>query len=970
MPSAFLTHSEREGLNRCPENIPDMDLTTYFWLTPNDLLVARHHRGHANRLGFAVQLCCLRYLGFFPDTQAGVPEAVVVRVANQLALSPEDLTDYGSREPTVYDHQQRILAHLGYRRANQDDLLMLDVWLLERALEHDQPKHLFGLACDYLRREGVVRPGVSVLERAVGRARDAATTATSELLKPLLTDERRALLDELLGSGGAAVSRFSWLQRTPRSNKTSAILETLNKIAYLQERGVGNWDLNAVNPNRRRWLARKTAKARVNNLKKLSKSARHPLLAAFMQEALYTFTDALLDMFDARLWELHGECRLAFRKDRLAATKAINEALTVLKKLGELYLTGEVDHALTDIEVRQALLSAERLTRPEDDAYTDYFAKRHRQVHRFSKRLLEVMTFLKASPDAGLLEGLELVSDIHAGVRRKLPTGAPTAFVPKAWEAEVFKDEGFDWRCFEIAALWVLREKLRSGDIYVAHSRRYLQLERYLIPKRDWEAERSGAPGLLGVPTSAKPFLAERREVLKHLIPRVDALLVGATSVRHEGGRIVVPPIEAEDEAPSLTKLRRLIDERLPGIDVAELLIEVDNLTGFSRAFTHLGGASHRGEGLLVQLYACILAQACNLGFRQMADAANLPVGTLQWCNRWYLRDETLDEAVTTLVNYHYALPLSSLWGGGVLSSSDGQRFPVRGDTRKARALPRYFGYGKGVTSYTWTSDQLSQFGAKVIPSTIRDATYVLDAILDNESDLDIAEHTTDTAGYTELIFGLFGMLRLTFSPRIRDLNDQQLYRPPTVEMSGLGALGPHLNKVLNEPAIIDGWDEMMRLAASLKKGYCTASLLVSKLQAYPRQHPVARALQEYGRLEKTIHILRWYAEPQTRRRVSKQLNKGEALHSLRRAVLFGDHGELPGKEDEALDQQFACLNLVTNAIVVYNTVHLARIANDLKAEGLEVSDDDLAHVWPARFAHINFLGKYFFDTAKMTQAD
>lgn len=83
---------------------------------------------------------------------------------------------------------------------------------------------------------------------------------------------------------------------------------------------------------------------------------------------------------------------------------------------------------------------------------------------------------------------------------------------------------------------------------------------------------------------------------------------------------------------------------------------------------------------------------------------------------------------------------------------------------------------------------------------------------------------------------------------------------------------------------------------------------------------------------------------------------------------MFGEHGELPGKEDEALDQQFACLNLVTNAIVVYNTVHIARIANNPKAEGIEVSDDDLAHVWPARFAHVNFLGKYYFDTAKMIQ--
>ena len=96
---------------------------------------------------------------------------------------------------------------------------------------------------------------------------------------------------------------------------------------------------------------------------------------------------------------------------------------------------------------------------------------------------------------------------------------------------------------------------------------------------------------------------------------------------------------------------------------------------------------------------------------------------------------------------------MSRLWGTGMLSSSDGQRFPVKGKVRQARALPRYFGYGKGITFYTWTSDQFSQFGFKAIPSTKRDATYVLDEYLNNETELSLLEHTTDTAGYTDLIF-------------------------------------------------------------------------------------------------------------------------------------------------------------------------------------------------------------------------
>lgn len=849
--------------------------------------------------------------------------------------------------------------------------MTLNAWLLGRALEHDQPKHIFNLVCDYLRRERIVRPGTTRLAKRVGQARSAASQITFERLTSFLTEERCEFLDGLLDTEGVSVSRLAWLQHTPKSNNTRAIVETLDKIAYLHQHNVGTWDLSTLNPNRHKWLAKKGAKGRVNNLRNLNEESRYPQLAAFVQEALFTFTDALLDMFDARLWELHGECRLEFKKDRLAATKTINETMAVLQKLGDLFLgVGDAGSTPTHEEVQTALINAQRLTRPEDDAYTDYFVKRHRQVQNFSKKLLEVMTFQRGSPDGGLLEGLELIKEIHAGSRRKLPTGAPTAFVPAVWVSEVFSREGLNWRSYEIAALWVLREKLRSGNVYVKNSRRYLQLERYLIPKASWAGGRRDVTGLLGAPLTAEPRLVERTETFERLAAKVNDILVNNRgAVRQEADRLVVSPIEAEEDPPSLVRLRKLIDERLPRIDITALLIEVDNLTGFSNSFRHLDGVATRGRNLLTQLYACVLAQACNLGFKQMAASADLPVQRLLWCNRWYVRDETLDEAVTTLVNYHHALPLSSLWGGGMLSSSDGQRFPVSGDTRRARALPRYFGYGKGITNYAWTSDQLSQFGSKVIPSTVRDATYTLDEILDNESDLDIAEHTTDTAGYTELIFGLFGLLGLTFSPRIRDLADQQLYRSTSSDLQGLAALRPYLNKTLNEDVITNGWDEMLRVTLSLKKGYCTASLLVSKLQAYPRQHPMTRAVQEYGRLEKTIHILRWYADPATRTRVSRQLNKGEALHALRRVIVFGGYGEILGGEDEALDQQFACLNLLTNAVITYNTVHIARIAGELRAEGRKVSDEDLARVWPSRYEHINFLGRYVFDQGKIRDA-
>ncbi len=270
-------------------------------------------------------------------------------------------------------------------------------------------------------------------------------------------------------------------------------------------------------------------------------------------------------------------------------------------------------------------------------------------------------------------------------------------------------------------------------------------------------------------------------------------------------------------------------------------------------------------------------------------------------------------------------LPLSQVWGSGMLSSSDGQRFPVSGKVRMARALPRYYGYGQGVTFYSWSSDQLSQYGSKPASSTIRDSTYVLDEILNNETELPILEHTTDTTGFTDLIFALFDLLGLRFSPRLRDIGSLQLYRFESIDIDRFKKLKDQIKGLLDEQHILTWWDDFLRVAGSLKLGWVTASLFVQKLQTFPQQNKLTQALQEYGRLVRTIHILRWYADEADRRRINLQLNKGEALHSLRTAITVVNKGVLRRKQEEALTHQAGCLNLVTNAVIIWNTVYMAK---------------------------------------------
>ncbi|GAA0408731.1 hypothetical protein GCM10010160_41430 [Acrocarpospora corrugata] len=127
---------------------------------------------------------------------------------------------------------------------------------------------------------------------------------------------------------------------------------------------------------------------------------------------------------------------------------------------------------------------------------------------------------------------------------------------------------------------------------------------------------------------------------------------------------------------------------------------------------------------------------------------------------------------------------------------------------------------------------------------------------------------------------------------------------------------GPLLTRKLNTDLIAEHYDDLLRLAGSLKFGHVTASLLVGKLSAAGRQNALAAALKEYGTQRRTIYAARYLADPAYRRKISRQLNKGESLHALKRDLLYAHEGAIRARHLEAQTEQAWCLTLATNAVV------------------------------------------------------
>jgi TnpA family transposase len=304
-------------------------------------------------------------------------------------------------------------------------------------------------------------------------------------------------------------------------------------------------------------------------------------------------------------------------------------------------------------------------------------------------------------------------------------------------------------------------------------------------------------------------------------------------------------------------------------------------------------------------------------------------------------------------------VPLARNWGGGEVASADGLRFVVPVRTIHSGPNARYFGHERGVTWYNLASDQFTGLNAVTVPGTLRDSLNLLAVVLEQETELQPTEIMTDTAGYTDTIFGVFYLLGYQFSPRIADVGGARFWRVD--RKADYGILDALASNKINMKLIAQYWDDLLRLAGSLKLGVVRAAGLTRTLQTNDRPTQLARALQELGRVVKTLYLLRFIDDEGYRRRILIQLNRGEGRHQLARVIFHGRRGELRQRYPRRSGGPTRRARTRVNLVVLWNTIYMDAALNQLIAEGHEARPEDVARLSPLGLKHINMLGRYAF---------
>lgn len=986
MPVDFLTPDQEHRYGRyLGEPTPDQ-LARSFYLDDADHDCITRRRGQHTRLGFAVQLGTVRYLGTFLEDPTDVPPGVVTYLAHQLGIVDNaGLAAY--RTGSVrWEHTAEIRLVYGYRQFHeQPGHFRLLRWLFARTwVSTERPSVLFDRAIAWLIAQKILLPGVTVLERAVAQVRDHAQARLWRLLaRAVPTTERGQLEALLVVPPEGHQTRLDVLRTLPSTPSSQGLLDALARLTEVRALGVGTLPLGRIPFTRIQVLARFAQTARGYALARMDEERRIATLLAFTRVSEATTQDLVLDLFDAWLTDLLHEAVVAGIKTRLRTLKDLDAAALQLATVGAMIL----DPTFADREIRSAvltILSPEELTaaieqvaalaRPPDDTYYDELHARARRVSRVRPTLLTTLTFGALPGGQAVLAAYAFLQDSEGKPHISLQK-APVQIVNRRWQPYVVTQAGtLDRLAYTYCVLDRLKEAVRRRDVFVTPSLRYADPRLGMLDDTHWKELRPQICRALNQPDAGSAViatLAERLDVrYRAVASRIPEHNTAVTITPAADGtpELSVTPLDKLTEPPSLLWLRGEIAAMLPHADLPEVLLEIHQRTGFLREFTHLSEAGARADDLEISLCAVLIAEACNIGLAPLINPA-VPALTrdrLSWVHQQYVRAETLTRANARLVETQSQIRLAQRWGGGDVASADGLRFVVPIRTIHAGENPKYFGRERGVTLYNLASDQYTGLHGIVVTGTLRDSLVLLSLVLGQQTPLHPTEIMTDTAGYADIIFGLLWVLGYQFSPRISDIGGTRFWR--INRNAQYGALNDMASHTINTRLIADHWDEILRLAGSLSLGVFQVESLMRTLQRGDRPTTLARALQEVGRIIKTLFLLEYLDDETYRRRILLQLNRGEGRHALARVVFHGQRGEVRQRYREGQEDQLSALGLVVNSIVLWNTIYMDRALTELRAAGRVIEDADVSRLSPLGHEHLNVLGRYSFELAEGLQ--
>jgi TnpA family transposase len=1003
----ILDEAQRQEFDRPPRF--NYQQRKFFFMLPgwaNDF--RRQLQTPHSELGFILQVGYFKAAGrFFNPKHFAEADAEYIRKRWQLDTSELSRYDWA----TIGRHRNMILINFGVKPFDQVQRANLLVQSTLYARRQMNPVAVFRSTADYVRSHCIEVPTYALLASVITSAFRFIEAQTSDQLRQFLTpamqqrldtlgdwDEDKMLPKDNVSSADPAANvwryRLTRLKRTQETMRPSVIRHTVQDYGWLKQTysllqpvlvGLGLTDEMI------QYYAGFVLRARHHQLFTAAETTvdarlyrRYLMLICFVVYQYYSLGDLLTETLLSAI-QTHTNAVKREEKERVFLHHQATEQDLVdvldgvlthadwLKVLEEVAFSFAKTHQEKVTDLVEWLRSAktkefqtlkpkvERLQKGHRLGTVHYqiIEERSRSLQSRFADILRQVTY-QSAPDDALGIALEQFRQRDG----QLSSPLATDFL-RPGERSALEEATSKVSLYKVLLAQHVAEALRSGRLNLPHSFQYRPFDEYLIGMDTWRADKTGLleqANLTPIADCTTVLAAIKLELEKGFNRTFGRLDEGTNPyvLRRRNGQPRFTEMKL-DAAP-VADIDLFPQDRF--VPVYEVLHTVNQHCHFTDCLEHFQHRHSRGRPTEGTLFAGLLAYGCNIGVTKMAyTAKNLTLSRLENAINWYFSIDNLRQANDTIVALIGKLPLGRLFRrlpDSLHTSSDGQKYYIAVDSIHANYSYKYFGQEKGIVVYSFMDELHRLFFSTTFSAQEREAGYVLDGLLHNDV-VQSDSHSTDTHGYTEVIFALTHLLGIQFAPRIKEFQDKKLYPMPEMTVPTLQNYVLKIGQPVNTKLIAQHWDQMARLVASLKLKHVTASSILRRLNSYSQKHPLYQALREFGRLIRTRFLLSYMDDDDLRKRIDLQLNKLENAHQFARAVFYANSGEIQYASKEEHQRTDACKRLVQNAIICWNYLYLTKQVVGTVEPGRGVLVDLISRSSPVSWQHVNMQGEFDF---------
>lgn len=953
-------HAPYLGIRSIPPELNEFELNTFFTFSQKERQIIDGRRQGVYRLAMALHLGFLRMSGRTLDAYKQIPRQLWMHLGTQLGVDAPDISTlralYDERPRTLIDHQQLAYQTLGFETMRENQRRYVVRWIKELLTGRPDTSSLLAQVKKWLYEHTILIPHDRELKRLIVSAVNGHEAALET-----------ALIDDL---GAEAIDNWAqqlpqpddehgslqhWLWAVPLRHSTVQMKELFAKLDRLTSLKVIRPWPERVNEALVRYYARRCANRPPSVSKRIVSRARRLETACFMRYALCTTTDQLLEMFRRWLKDVTNDAGRQVDAGRPDDRKLFNEFIDAVaacvedKSLAPPDAIEKIAELVKDVRQRKPP-SRSSLIRLQ-------LMAKGAQARAMLARL--VLLPFESEVQHPVIDAIGMLKAIYSSPgKNELPETVEIK-LGRVWRELIGSDDRVEaLYAFEWATLSALRMALRNGSVFVSHSFSFRSRATLLIPKEEWDAKRKIYCGALGCPMTAKEFLVPKIEQLDLGLDQLrKACPLG--DIRIDAAGVHTTPIVASKEEKYLDILRKsLLQDRPPG-QLPEIILQIDSQVRFSWL---LLGREPRSRSELLLVYAAVLAHGTSLSAadiaRMIPELASIDVRKMM---KRMADERKLREASDAVLQFMHRHAIAAHWGRGDLASSDMMSLETTRTIWQARADPRRRTASIGI--YSHKKDGWGVIYDQPILLKERQAGAAIEGAVRQTATEDVAQLAVDTHGYTDFAIATAKLLRFDLCPVLEHMRDRHLHVPighmvpEEVTFATVGDID--MEKV---EAV---YDELLRVAASIHTGRCTAVQALQRFGSSARGQDVYDGGVQLGRLLRTLFLIDYFTNPVFRRELRHALNRGEAVHVLYRAVHTGKVPTELAKRQETMAAVSSSLSLLSNALMAWNTMHMQAAADKIETvTGEKLLTDDVRRIAPTNTEGINLRGTFDFPLA------